>query len=282
MKLTKGPLGNSYIEINSESEIRPIKDEYRNDYPVRIDGEFPKDKFSDFLDQFSNIRELSILNEIAIENDFLYDLNKLENLGLHFYSDIKTSVNFSKIVSLKNLGFNYYKKYIKNLCSQTSLQNLSVSDYTEKDMKPLSCLTSIKTFRTIGGKLKSLEGIQQLKDLEAVEISAHRGLTDISQIAHLQKLKFLEINTCWKMADFSAIGALKNLEALSIIDCKNLESIQFIKALPNLKNLTILGTTIINDYDTTPAEHVPVFFGSQNAKYNKQYPEKELHTPTLF
>ena len=47
--------------------------------------------------------------------------------------------------------------------------------------------------------------------------------------------------------------------------------------MPNLKRLSTLGTIIINDYDTTPAEHVPAFFGSQYKRYNKQYPEKEIH-----
>ncbi len=46
--------------------------------------------------------------------------------------------------------------------------------------------------------------------------------------------------------------------------------------MPNLKKLVTADTTIINDYDTTPAEHVPVFFGSQYSKNTKQYPEKEI------
>ena len=65
-----------------------------------------------------------------------------------------------------------------------------------------------------------------------------------------------------------------------MIDCKKLASIKFVKDMPKLKRLATLGTTVINDYDTTPAEHVPVFFGSGgHKKYNKQYPEKELHMP---
>ncbi len=278
MKLTKTPFGEKYIEINSESEITKIKQEFTNgNYPIRIAGRFPKEKFDEFLSQFGGTKKLSVINEIAIENDFLYELKQLEELGLHFYSDVKTIVDLEKIVSLKHFGFNYYKKYIKNLCSQTVLQTLSISDYTEKDMRALSCLTSIKEFRTVGGKMKSLEGIQHLTNLEKLEISAHRSLTDISQIVALQNLKYLEINTCWKMADFSPIGKLKSLRKLRIIDCKNLESIEFVKELSNLEFLSTLGTTIINDYDTTPAAHVPVFFGSQNNKYNKQYPEKEIH-----
>ncbi len=146
-------------------------------------------------------------------------------------------------------------------------------------MTTLSCLSSIKEFRRVGGKMKPLERIQHLTNLENLEISAHRFITDISQIVALQNLKYLEINTCWKMADFSPIGKLKNLRTLRIIDCKNLESIKFVKELSNLEFLSTLGTTIINDYDTTPAAHVPVFFGSLYKTYNVQYPEKEIRKP---
>ena len=78
------------------------------------------------------------------------------------------------------------------------------------------------------------------------------------------------------MQDFSPIGDLKDLEVLQLMDCKNLASIKFVKNLPELRQLYTLGTTIINDYDTTPAENIPVFFGSQYVKYNKEFPEKEI------
>ncbi|WP_062055786.1 hypothetical protein [Aquimarina longa] len=278
MKLKKNPLGDVYLEINKGSDLVFVKDEYKDSkYTIRLNGDFSTNELELFVKEFANVKELRFCNGLEGENEFLYSLESLENLILRFYSDVPTVVDFSKIAPLKFLGFGYQKKYLKNICYQKSLQKLSVSDYTEKDMTALSCLTSIKEFRTIAGKMKSLEGIQHLTNLEKLEISAHRSLTDISQIAALQNLKYLEINTCWKMADFSPIGKLKNLKQLEIIDCKNLESIKFVSDMPNLKSLNTLGTTIINDYDTTPAEHVPVFFGSQHNKYNKQYPEKEIH-----
>ena len=89
-------------------------------------------------------------------------------------------------------------------------------------------------------------------------------------------MKFLEFDICWKLEDFSPVGKLKELEVLKLLDCKNLASIKFIEKMPKLQQLYTLGTTIINDYDTTPAENIPVFFGSRASnKYNKSYIEKE-------
>ena len=57
---------------------------------------------------------------------------------------------------------------------------------------------------------------------------------------------------------------------------KSLVSIKFVAQLPKLKRLIALGTTVINDFDTTPAENVSVFWGSSKSEYNKHYPEKEI------
>ncbi len=195
---------------------------------------------------------------------------------MHFYSDIKTEIDFSQIAPLKRLGTNWYPKYIKNLEVQKSIEYLSVSDFKAKDFTPINSLNNLKFLSTHTGSLKSLEGVESFKNLIALDIIAHRSLTDISQIKALKNLKYLKIDYCWKMQDFSPIGELKELEVLEIEDCKKLESIKFVKHLPKLEKLSTLGTTIINDFDTTPAKDVPIFFGSLYKKYNKQYPEKEI------
>ncbi len=260
--------------LESNSDIKKAYEIYDSkEYDLSVEGVFTEKKVQEIARLFNNVTEVSISAGGEFTNDYIYKLNNLKSFS---YNNINKEIDLGRLPQLRFLGFGYSKKNIKNLCSQTSLQKLSVSDYSEKDMNALSCLTSIKEFTTIGGKMKSLDGIQHLTNLEKLEISAHRSLTDISQIAALKNLNYLEINTCWKLADFSPIGKLKNLKQLEIIDCKNLGSIKFIKDMPNLKSLNTSGTTIINDYDTTPAEHVPVFWGSQYNKYNKQYPEKEI------
>ena len=123
---------------------------------------------------------------------------------------------------------------------------------------------------------KSLDGIENFSNIKRLEISASRSLTDISEITALQKLKFLEFDICWKMQDFSPLSKLKELEVLRLLDCKNLASIKFVKKISKLRQLYTLGTTIINDFDTTPAKNIPIYFGSLNNKYNVQYPEKEI------
>ncbi len=154
-----------------------------------------------------------------------------------------------------------------------------ISEFDEKDLTKLSALTNLTGLSITRSKIKSLKGIETLTNIDWLSLGAVRSLVDISNITTLQKLEDLEINVCWKLENFSSVGDLQNLKRLRLIDCKKLESIKFVKDMPNLKYLSTMGSTVINDFDTTPAAHVPVFFGSIDKRYNKQYPEKEIHKP---
>lgn len=278
MKLLQNINKEAYLKIESNSKLTDVKDEYLNEeYPIYLDGEFKPSFLNEFSKLFSNVIDLRYSAYSDGELNFIYKLSKLKKLDIHFFSDVKSIVNFEEISPLLNLGMNWYHKYIKKLDSQKELKHLSISDFTEKDFKRVPNFDNLKSFRSIGGKLRTLENIESIKNIQALEISAHRSLLDISAITSLKKLKFIEINSCWKMADFSPLAELKELEIVKIVDCKNLESIKFVKELPKLRQLYAMGTTTINDFDTTPAENTPCFFCSQNTnKYNKQYPEKEI------
>lgn len=215
------------------------------------------------------------------DNSFIYQLPNLQGLVISLYKDSDFILDCSKLPkSLYSLHLQVYsKKKIINIeaLNKADLQHLIISDFDEKDLTKLSSLTNLKSLSFRTAKIKSLKGIETLTNLKCLSFGGVRSLTDISNIICLQNLKFLEFDICWKLQDFSAIEKLKELEVLQFMDCKNLASIKFVKDLPNLRQLYTLGTTIINDFDTTPAEKVPVFFGSRaSSKYNKEYPEKEI------
>lgn len=275
MYIVKLPRG-SRIDLTEQSDLKKAKDVFdENGYNIRIDREILNNVFFDkFLKYFL---ELDILSVSAygdgVSYDFLYKMKNLENLFLHTMYPI----DFREIEQLKNLSLWWNKKMISNFDKLQNLEHLSITEFDEKDLTKLSRLTNLKSLSFKTAKLKSLKGIETLTNLKCISFGAVRSLTDISDITTLQNLKFLEFDICWKLQDFSPIGQLKELEVLKLLDCKNVASIKFVRTLPNLKYLSALGTTIINDYDTTPAEDIPVFFGSlASNKYNKQYPEKEI------
>ncbi|MGS4346445.1 hypothetical protein ACKUSY_12795 [Myroides odoratus] len=278
MELIYSPRGEIYVRIRANSDLTFVDQKYKNgNYTIQISDTLSSEQLQLFVQEFKEVRNLNLINTQKGELDFLYQLKNLKTLNIHFYSDIKAFVDFKRIALLDSLSMNWYPKYFKNIEYQSnSLKHLNISDLLDADLTMLESLAHLETFRTVGGKLRCLNGIERWSKLKKLEISAHRSLSNIDSLSNLQKLKYLEINTCWKLQDFSPIGQLSELEVLKIIDCKNLVSIQFVRQMPKLRQLYTLGTTVINDYDTTPAEHVPIFFGSFDKRYNKMYPEKEI------
>jgi Leucine-rich repeat (LRR) protein len=271
-----------YLMVEPDSDLKKINPDFLEDkYTVRLFGEHNEDFINEFIKIFSNTTFLDLGMQYGIKNSFVYKFTKLQGLVFPLFKDVDFVLNCELLPkTLKQLHiYVYSKKKIINIeaLNTTDLQHLTISDFDEKDLTKLSSLTNLKTLSFKTAKIKSLKGIETLTNLKCISLGGVRSLTDITDISTLQNLKFLEFDICWKLQDFSPISQLKQLEVLQLMDCKNVASIKFVKELPKLRQLYTLGTTIINDFDTTPAENIPVFFGSRaSKKYNAEYPEKEI------
>jgi hypothetical protein len=273
-----------YLMVEPDSDLDNINPDFlKNKYTVRLSGKFDKTLLDKFTEKFYDVISLDVGIQYGNngDNSFVYNFRKLEGLVIPLWRNCDFILDCSKLPkSLFSLHLNIWtKKSIINIeaLNNTDLQHLTISDFDEKDLTILSSLIKLKSLSFKTAKIKSLKGIETFTNLKCLSLGGVRSLTDISDITNLQSLKFLEFDICWKMQDFNPVVKLKELEVLQLMDCKNLASIKFVKELPNLRQLDTLGTTIIKDFDTTPAEKVPVFFGSRaSSKYNKEYPEKEI------
>ncbi|WP_396157629.1 hypothetical protein [Flavobacterium sp.] len=271
-----------YLMIKPESDLENINPDFlENKYTLRLFGEYDNTFLKKFIQIFNNVRNLDIGHQYGDgDNSFIYDLPNLEGLVISLYKDSDFVLDCSKLPkSLYSLNIEIWtKKKIKNIetLNDTKLEHLYLSDFDENDLNEICSLTKLKSLSITRAKIKSLKGIEALTNLEFLSLGAVRSLVDISDIISLKKLKRIDFDICWKLQDFSPIGELPNIEILELNDCKNLASIKFVANLPKLKRLIALGTTVINDYDTTPAKNIPVFWGSQRSEYNVHYPEKEI------
>ena len=277
-------LNEPVLMIKPDSDLDNVNPEYlEKEYTVRLSGSNYSNSFlENFVKVFKKTKHLDIGMKTGgdFDNSFIYNLPKLEGIVISLFRDTDFILDCAKLPkSLYSLNLSVWsKKHIINIeaLNNTDLKVLYISEFDEKDLTKLSTLTNLTGLGITRSKIKSLKGIETLTNLDWLSLGAVRSLTDLSDITTLQKLEELEINICWKLEDFSPIGSLQKLKRLRLIDCKKLASIQFVKDMPNLKYLSAMGSTVINDYDTTPAEHIPVFFGSIDKRYNKQYPEKEI------
>ena len=271
-----------YLMIEPKSDLENINPDFlENKYTVRLFGKFEDLFLQKFIQKFNNVKNLDIGNHYGDgDNSFIYHLEYLEGLVISLYRDSDFILDCSKLPkSLYSLNISIWtkKKIIKiEQLNETNLEHLYISDFDEKDLSVISTLTNLKSLSITRSKIKSLKGIEKLINLEYLSLGAVRSLVDISDIVACKKLKRIDFDICWKLQDFSPIGELKEMKILELQDCKSLVSIKFVAQLPKLKRLIALGTTVINDFDTTPAENVSVFWGSYKAEYNKHYPEKEI------
>ncbi len=275
-----------YIMVTPNSDLDNIKSEFlENKYTVRLSGnDYTSDFIEKFVSRFKNVKNLDLGNYLGnADENFIYNLPNLEGLVISLFRDSNFILDCSKLPkSIYSLNLSVWsKKHIINIdaLNDTDLKVLYISDFDEKDLTKLSALTNLTGLSITRSKIKSIKGIETLTNIDWLSLGAVRSLVDISDITTLQKLIELEINVCWKLEDFSPIKNLQKLKQLRMIDCKKLESIKFVKDMPNLKYLSAMGSTVINDFDTTPAENIPIFFGSIDKRYNKQYPEKEIQKP---
>ncbi|TRX30285.1 leucine-rich repeat protein [Flavobacterium sp. ZT3R18] len=266
-----------YLMVKPDSDLENINPDFlENKYTVRLSGKFDNYFLQEFSQKFHNVINLDIGNQYGDgDNSFIYDLPNLEGLVISLYKDSEFILDCEKLQKLYSIHFYVWsKKHIVNIDGlNDSLEHLTISGFDEKDLTKLSGLTNLKSLSFKTAKIKSLKGIETLTNLKSISFGGVRSLTDISDIKTLQNLKYLEFDICWKLEDFSPISELKELEVLSLLDCKNLASIKFVEKMPKLEQLAFLGTTIVNDYDITPAKNIQQVFGFNN-KYNVNYEEK--------
>ena len=236
---------------------------------------FEEDRVTDFsfLKEITHLNTLSLFLMDEVTFDFLYDLASLKSLHIQ---TLFFPIDFARLPQLNTLSLQWNKSNVINLHALRNLSHLSISEFTEGDLEVISTLTSLRSLAMATAKCKTLKGIEKLVNLEALSIGAFRQLADISAISGQDKLRYLEFDICPKMRDFSPLGKLQNLEILELLDCKNLESIQFVKDMKKLEQLSILGTTVVNDFDLTPAANIARVYGGFGKKYNISLKDKEL------
>jgi len=140
---------------------------------------------------FSDLKQYPELPYIAIENDFeikniynletLYSLEQLETLLLQKAFDIDISL----IKNLKDIRFDYSRK-IKNVGKSHKLERLHIWSYKGKDLSEFHELTNLKDLLLVRPSIKSLDGIENMTNLEKIEICYARNLENISALESLR------------------------------------------------------------------------------------------------
>ena len=92
--------------------------------------------------------------------------------------------------------------------------------------------------------LESLQGIEEAKNLEGIEIMGAKSLTDLSSLSGAPQLTILRLQQCDELQDLSAIGSLTGLTELAVNHCPKVTDLTFMVGLKTLTLLDLFGKTM--------------------------------------
>lgn len=177
-------------------------------------------------------------SEDLIDWEALYFIEKLQ---IDLWETKKLEA-IEKLVNLKELGIS---KNIKSSVSLNILRNLKKLEILyisiSKDIEIIGTLTNLKFLSLREIKIKKLDFIESLQELEEVWISLG-SYDDFNVICKLSKLKKLSLHQVRGIDDDTfteIISKCKNLINLELQNLKNLTSLSFIRELTNLKYLRL-------------------------------------------
>lgn len=198
----------------------------------------------EFIRQCPSLEVLSIFPALSAKQfDFspLYDLPAIKCLccDTMYGEDEKkvSTVDYSKLKGLNCLRVNGKKGHL-NLEKVHGLKTLYLADGQPKgdDLVNAFDASNLEKLSLTMSPIRSLNGIEQARNLKILELDSNRRLEDISAIAELgDTLQSLEINSCGKIKDFSALSKLHKLEQLYLMGTNTIPNLDFLKNMPNLK-----------------------------------------------
>lgn len=189
--------------------------------------------FSEFANRLF-IRKLIIgdcfVLKKAININALYTLCNITHLEL--FQPIP--LDLSHLYSLTSFYVKDDSK-VTNIGALRNLADLLIISTTYDNLTHLDGLENLETLRIIGGRLKSLSGIEKFRKLNNLELSSCNKLCDILSLIKLSCLKSLHIEKCGQITNLSILQGNDNIQNLFI---DKVESIGFISSMPNLDNFS--------------------------------------------
>lgn len=198
---------------------------------------------------FDNIKDLHFLNEIRDiecisildDNYDLSILNLMYNLKQLSFGQSKQEIDLSNFKDLKIFGCDFSNK-IKNLDKCLSLEWVWLRNYKNENLIEFSNLINLKFLHIYNTKIKDIEGIGNLKELEDFEIEKALQLHSLQGItSNNSKIVRFCIDNAKSLNDVNDLFRLNNLEELFLIKIGEIDNVDFINNMNNLMKFGLGG-----------------------------------------
>jgi len=128
------------------------------------------------------------------------------------------------------------------------LEELTLHNPSKEQLASIDQLSILKRLRITHCRLKDIEFIRALVNIEELVLEYVSGFTDLSPLSSLKKLRSVHFENLRKVHDFNALAGIKSLQYLYIrgtLDWNQpVDDFNFLEKLPNLEVLAFVN--IIN------------------------------------
>ena len=208
-------------------------------------------KFRTQKDFFKEIVKIPFKKILFIGNGgYNYDLNVfLKNNNLLELDDSYSEIayDFSGFPNLEILRY-LYQKGSCNYSSMTKLKELSLWEYSKKNIDEFLDLHNLEELRFVQSKIDNLNGINHFKKMRSVFLIANKNLMFDSNTQPNENVKELYIDSCKKI-DINIIPRLfPRLEKLTLMKNGEIKELRYLlDNLKYLKELNLMGTKILEN-----------------------------------
>lgn len=297
------------IVINGTEE-NPITDLSPLGSLLFIDHNFTVKGFQGQEIKMDNLQKVSSIDIVAdtLETISFGNITETDNIMIGFLNEGQTTpsavrisaIDFNKLEIINNnfvLYLNTTEEYDDT--GFNSLREINgeaiMSLYNETNLKFLSNLTQVNHISISGGKITSLEGLDNLKT-----INGTFSLQYLSQLTEIEMLRpktirNISITSCTKLTNLNCLNLISELETISITGAQSLTDISGLSGIKRINNglyfrysgltnldalsgLEYVGNTILFNYNSALEDFTGLkqclenFDGTYDVKGNKSNP----------
>lgn len=163
--------------------------------------------------------------------DFFQNLRELNISG----TVPEKFINLKLLTNLSALSLEYGNGLNADWLDLTYIRDLNIHNFKESDLAVLKDLKNLKRLRLTDGKMKSLNGVELLSQLETLFVAANASkLVNVNAIIRSKSLKNIMFENLKKIQKWDFLKEKSDLECISL---DTAESVELIKALPRLEFL---------------------------------------------
>lgn len=191
------------------------------------------------LSEYEDINEIFVVNSVISDPDFMKDTN----ITTASFNDCR--FNFEYVYWPENLDYvSIFECELKSLdiFKNIKARYCEIFNLEVEDLSFFGDSASVECLR-LGGKIGSLEGVQNVNSIYSLEIDEGTWVTDISPVGEIEDLETFIVDGSF----LDDISPLKNtkVSTLEIFYPFGLQDVEVFKELKYLEDLNLIDTEVV-------------------------------------